>query len=70
MGDKDKAQVPAGQQKSHQVRDAAGNVSTMTQDEWRKRDKSAGLVRVDEQGEEVPDDDDTDTDGETTTPTP
>ena len=37
-----------GQSKMHLVRDAQGNQFEMSQEDWRNRDKSAGLTRVDE----------------------
>lgn len=43
-----------GQQKTHLVKDAAGNQSEMTQEAWRNRDKSLGLERVDEVEVEEP----------------
>lgn len=53
-----------GQQKLHRVNDANGNPvpdtgngeGFMTQEQWRERDKSLGLVRVDDEpGEMDPD---------------
>ncbi len=38
-----------GQDKLHKVLDANGNETQMTQAEWKARDKSAGLTRVDEE---------------------
>lgn len=48
MAKPDKATGNQGQQKTHLVKDAAGNQSTMTQQEWQNRDKSLGLERVDD----------------------
>ena len=45
---KDKSLGNRGQQKEHLVRDADGNEFTMTQEEWRGRDKSQSFERVDE----------------------
>ena len=39
-----------GQQKFHKVRYADGTEGEMTQAEWRERDKSAGIVRIEEDG--------------------
>ena len=47
-------EASAGQQKLHKVRTPQGDVLEMTQEQWRQRDKNAGLVRVDEDGTEVP----------------
>ncbi len=43
-----------GQQKQHLVQDADGNQFQMTQAEWKARDKSAGLERVDDVEAEEP----------------
>ena len=51
-----KAEAPAGQQKLHRVNNADGTPVAdtgngegyMTQEQWVARDKSLGLVRVDE----------------------
>jgi hypothetical protein len=43
-----------GQQKSHKVVYPDGTEGTMTQEEWRNRDKAAGIQRVDEEVEAVP----------------
>lgn len=47
-----------GQQKPHQVRNrTTGETKTMTQEEWRNRDKAAGWERVDETtGQPIPED--------------
>lgn len=37
-----------GQNKSHEVIDSEGNSLSMTQAEWRGRDKNAGLTRPEE----------------------
>ncbi len=48
MPKNEKATGNAGQQKQHIVRDKDGVESSVTQEEWRGRDKSLGLERVDE----------------------
>lgn len=48
MAKPDKATSNRGQQKSHEVVYPDGSHGTLTQDEWRNRDKSAGIERVDE----------------------
>jgi len=48
MPKNEKATGNAGQQKQHIVRDKDGVESSVTQEEWRNRDKSLGLERVDE----------------------
>ncbi|MGI8404599.1 MAG: thermonuclease family protein [Thermomicrobiales bacterium] len=48
MPKNEKATSNAGQQKQHVVRDKDGVESSVTQEEWRNRDKSAGLERVDD----------------------
>jgi hypothetical protein len=42
-----------GQAKEHVVLDADGNELTMTQKEWRERDKSAGYTRPEDEAEEA-----------------
>ena len=44
----------SGQRKSHKVRRSDGGVFEMTQEQWRQRDKNAGLVRVDDDGNALP----------------
>ena len=57
MGTPKDRQAPAGMRKPHRVRHPDGTEGTMTQEEWQNRDKAAGIVRIDEAGEELPDDD-------------
>lgn len=45
---RDKEQMPKGLQKEHEVTYPDGTTGTMTQQEWKDRDKSLGIERVDE----------------------
>ena len=49
MGKPDKAaKENKGQSKEHEVRYPDGSTGTMSQKDWKNRDKSAGIERVDE----------------------
>lgn len=54
MAKPDKANSNRGQQKSHEVVYPDGTRGTLTQEQWRNRDKSAGIERVDEDEAETP----------------
>jgi hypothetical protein len=57
-----KTEPPPGQEQLHRVNNADGTpvadsgngVGVMTQAQWKARDKSLGLVRVDESGAALP----------------
>jgi len=49
-----KPEGPSGQQKLHTVKLPDGSTIQVTQEDWKKRDKKAGWVRVDETGNPIP----------------